>query len=289
MGARRFLHPYILGFVMVIQTLFPPSADSSNLFYLRKVSEGVFVAIARQGNKPQSNTLILIGKSRVMLAGAHFTAEIINDLTKEVSTLTPFPIRSVILTHHHKGFPFVDFDFPRSFDLFLTWQTRQNMKEERRTIPNNLYSFDSTMTIDFDGTIIELTNVGTAHSNGDMILYLPESGILFTSDLLFNDVIGFMGDGSYRNWLELLDRMEQIGATTIIPGLGEPSNTASISRFRSFFRDFLTEVIRLKSLGKTLKDARTEFTLPSEYQNLPGYKTFMTSNIEKAYTDPDIQ
>ncbi|GAB4303844.1 MAG: MBL fold metallo-hydrolase [Desulfuromonadia bacterium] len=280
---------FTLLLTLTLSPLSPSVANASDNFLMKKVSDGIFVAQARHGKKAQSNVLIIIGRSRVMLAGAHFSSEVITDLTKDVSALTPFPIRSVILTHHHKGFPFFDFDFPRSFDIILTEQTRQNLSAERRSIANNLYAFNSNLTIDFDGMTIELSNVGSAHSNGDLLLYLPDTGILFTSDLVFNNVIGFMGDGSFRNWLELLDQIEELGATTIIPGLGEPATSSVISRFRTFFRDFITEVIRLKSLGKTFSQAVKEFSLPAMYRELPGYKTYISANIERAFADSDIR
>lgn len=286
---NRHIRTLVILLLVLVTPLFTTPSHASELFTLKKLAEGTFAAIARQGGKAQSNALILIGKSRVMIAGAHFTPEVIADLSREIATLTPFPIRSVILTHHHKGFSFVDFDFPRSYDIILTRQARESMKSERRTIPNNLYAFDSTLSIDFDGTTIILTNHGQAHSTGDLTLHLPDTGILFTSDLIFNDMIGYMGDGSFRDWVELLDGIELIGASTIVPGLGEPSSSALINSYRTFMQEFLTEIIRLKNEGKSLKQVKAEFTLPERYRSLPGYRKFIDSSIEKAFADPEIR
>lgn len=286
---RATAHRAIILTFALLSTIFPLVADAADDFTIKKLSEGIFAAIAKPGGKAQSNVLILVGKSRVMIAGAHFSAETISEITSKTSQITPFPIRSVVLTHHHRGFPFLDFDFPRALDILTSSQTRDNLRHERRTLANNVYSFDTRLTIDFDGMSIILTNIGVAHSTGDIVLFLPEHGILFTSDLIFNDTIGFMGDGSFRAWIERLDELEELGASTVVPGLGQPGGSILISGFRTFFREFLTEIIRLKEKGKTLSQAVQEFSLPAPYRSFPGYANFMQFNIEKGFTDPEIR
>lgn len=270
------------------QQINPPTTYGADNFTIKKVSEGIFAAIAKPGGKAASNALIIIGKTQVTIAGAHFVADVISDLSREASKFTPLPIRAVILTHHHKGFAFVDFDFPKSYDIYMSWQTWQNIKSERRSLKNGVIFFETGLTINRDNMIISLTNTGRGHTSGDILVYFPDSGVLFTSDLLFNDTVGYMGDGTMRDWLLTLDAVEEIGATTIIPGLGEPSNSTAISRFRDFFREFVTEVLRLKAAGKTFPVAVKEFTLPEKYMNLPGYNTYIKANIERAYNDASL-
>lgn len=276
----------IISFLILASPLYSLAADS---FRYVKLSEGIFAGIAKPGGKAQTNILIVIGKSQVTLAGAHFVPDIINEISRDVSGFTPLPIRSVILTHHHKGFSFVDFDFPRSFELLMTWQTRKHLKGELRAVKNSIYFFEKGLSIERDGTVMTLLPTDKGHTSGDLMVYFPDKGILFTSDLLFNDVVGYMGDGFMKEWIELLDNIEEIGATTIVPGLGDVSNSGSINRFRTFFKEFLTEVIRLKSEGITLKDVQRKFRISELYSSMPGYKTFINTNIERAFNDPDVR
>jgi len=272
----------------MFQSISPQLAFSANNYALHKVTDGMYAAVAQPGGKALSNALIVFGKYQVMLAGAHFVADGIAELTREISKLTPLPIRSVILTHHHKGFSFVDFDFPANVELIMSWQTWQAMKSERRDLKNSIVFFDKGLTLVRDNITYVLTNTELGHTAGDVILYLPSSGVLFTSDLVFNDAIGYMGDGSMREWVLNLEMMEQIGATTVVPGVGNPDSSRVLSDFKDFFREFLTEVIRLKTAGRTIAQAKKEFSLPAKYKKLPGYTTFMNINLERAYSDESI-
>lgn len=82
--------------------------------------------------------------------------------------------------------------------------------------------------------------------------------------------------------------MEELGAITVIPGLGNPGSSQIITEFKDFFRDFLTEVIRLKTANRTLTQAKKEFNLPAKYKKLPGYSTIIMTNLERAYSDQAI-
>jgi glyoxylase-like metal-dependent hydrolase (beta-lactamase superfamily II) len=258
------------------------------LYSLNKVGDGTYAALAQPGSKAASNALVIIGRYQVVIAGAHFVAEGVTELTREIAKLTPLPIRTVILTHHHKGFSFVDFDFPSTVEMVMSWQTWQAMKSERRDLKNNITFFKTDLTLVRDNTNIVLTNTESGHTSGDVILLIPATGLLFASDLVFNDVIGFMGDSNMRDWVVNLELMEELGATTVIPGLGNPGSAQIIAEFKEFFRDFLTEVIRLKTAKRTLTQAKKEFNLPAKYKKLPGYSSLLMTNLERAYSDQAI-
>ena len=267
-----------------------PRQGCAALYTLSKVGDGIFAAVAQSGSKAASNALIIIGRYQVILAGAHFSTEGISELSSEVAKLTPLPVRSLILTHHHRGYSFVDFDIPSSIELIMSWQTWQAMNSERRDLKNNITFFKSNVTLVRDNVTIVLTNTDNGHTTGDVFIYLPASMVLFTSDLVFNSVIGNMGDsGNLRDWVLTLEMLDQLGAATVVPGLGPPGSSTIIGNFSEFCRDFLTEVIRLRSANRTLAQAKKEFNLPAKYTRLPGYTTFMTTNLERAYSDPSIQ
>jgi cyclase len=125
-------------------------------------------------------------------------------------------------------------------------------------------------------------NAGPGHSSGDVIVYLPNERILFASDLLFNDSVGFMGEASIQEWGENLDMLEKIAPSIVIPGVGKVSDSGAIERFRKFYRAFMTEIIRNVEKGNTLSQAKKEFSL-LQYKSLPGYDTFLDVNFERAY------
>ena len=117
-----------------------------------------------------------------------------------------------------------------------------------------------------------------------MFVYLPEEGVLFTSDLFFNDVVGYMGDGSFRDWIETVEIMSAIDAHVVVPGLGAVANMEGLLRYQAFFRDFTTEVLALIGKGLEVEAAKRQFSLP-QYEKMPGYGAFFDVNFRRAYNE----
>jgi len=193
-------------------------------------------------------------------------------------------VRYIILTHHHRGFNYIDFDLPANAEIIASGQTWQSLKGEFRQIKNQVTLFDRGLTLKRGNTIIVMNNTEFGHSEGDVFVYLPEEQVLFTSDLFFNDVAGYMGDGHFRDWISNLGLLADIDAKIVVPGLGEVTNSAGIRRFQGFFLDFTTEMLRLINKGLTPEIAIRQFSLP-QYESLPGYRAFYDVNFKRAYTE----
>jgi len=253
-------------------------------YQLTKVADGIYAAIAQPGGRVASNALVIVSSQQVTLAGAHFVLEGIKDLLAEVAKLTLLPVREVILTHHHRGFNFIDFDLPPTAELIMSWQTWQNLKSEFRQVKNPVAFFDTGLTLQRDPFTIVLTNTERGHTEGDAVVYLPNAGVLFASDLVFNDAFGYMGDGLMRDWVLTLKTLEGLDARVVVPGVGTITDSGGLQRFRVFMQDFLTEVLALVEKGDSLAQAKKKFSLP-KYAKLPGYQTFLEINLERAYKE----
>jgi len=269
--------------MILLLLLLPLSASAAN-FKFEKVRGGVYAAIAQPGGRAASNCLIVVTNYQVILAGAHFLPETTRELLDYVATLTPIPVRYIILTHHHRGFNHIDFDLPANAEIIASGPTWQALKSEYRQIKNQVTFFDRGLTMKRGNTLIVLNATEKGHSEGDLFVYLPEEEILFTSDLFFNDVAGYMGDGSFRDWAGSLEMMSALDVRTVVPGLGEVSNTEGLQRFLGFFRAFTTEVLGLIAKGLDVEAAKRQFRLP-QYENMPGYKSFFEVNFKRAYSE----
>lgn len=261
----------------------PMPAHASN-YRMEKVQDGIYAAIALPGGNAESNAMVIITPHEVVLAGAHFSLEGTRELVADVAKLSPLPIRHIIITHHHKGYNAFDFDLPPTAEVITSWQAWMAIKSEFRTMKNPVLYFDKGMTLQLGGGAIVLTNTDRGHSEGDVFIYVPSADVLFTSDLVYNNVVGYMGSGHMKDWVVTLQFLESIGAKTVIPGLGDLTDTAGIGRFTTFFRDFLTETLRHVEKGESLSQTMKGFRLP-QYERLPGFRTFFRVNLEQAYRE----
>lgn len=269
----------LLPFILLLPSAFPAAAAH---YEIKKVSDSVYAAIALPNGKAGSNAMIIISEYHVILAGAHFVPEAVKELLEDISQITYFPLREVILTHHHSGFNYIDLDLPANASIFTSWQTWRALNSEYRRVKNPVTVFENALTLQRGKLSIVLSNTGKGHSTGDVIVYVPSEDVLFTSDLVFNGVVGYMGNGYMRDWALNLEMIQSINAATIIPGVGGVTDGRGVSGFLVFLRDFLTEVLLHVERGENLAQMKKGFSLP-RYQDLPGYKTFFNVNIERAY------
>lgn len=272
----------LTGFIFICSLLLFPSWAQGANYEIRKITGSVYAAIALPGGKAVDNAMFVVTGNEVILAGAHFVPEVISELLKEIGKITPLPVSHVVLTHHHRGYNHVDFDFPDKVEVITSVQVWQELSAELREFKNSNTVFENSLTINRGAVSLVLMNMGRGHSAGDLMVYLPKEGVLFASDLFYNDAIGYMGEAFVHDWGENLDYMETIPARVIIPGIGKPSDNAGIAKFRKFYRAFMTEVIRNIDKGNSLSQTKKEFSL-DEYKDLPGFDIFLGVNLERAY------
>ncbi len=255
----RYLIAVIFSF-----TFFMFSLDSSAAEYeIVKVADSVYAAIAKTDGKAASNAFFVITDYEVILAGAHFVPEGVKELLAAIAKITPLPVSQIILTHHHKGFTYVDFDLPEKAEIVASVNVWQSLKGEFREFKNPTVVFENNLTLNRGKTSLVIMDTGPGHSSGDTIVYLPKEDVLFASDLLFNDAVGFMGEASIHEWGESLELLENLAPSKVIPGVGKVSDSSSIEKFRKFYRAFMTEIIRNVEKGNTLSQIKERVFSPA--------------------------
>jgi glyoxylase-like metal-dependent hydrolase (beta-lactamase superfamily II) len=101
--------------------------------------------------------------------------------------------------------------------------------------PHILYQ--GVMWFDLGGRMVELREYGGGHSRGDQVVLLRDSGVLFTGDLVENQVFGVIPDGDSHllPWLQRLRELEELGASIVVPGHGLPGGAEVLRDFREYF------------------------------------------------------
>jgi len=260
------------------------NAAAQKSFTVQQISDGLYAAIAKPGGHATSNAFFAVGDHSVTAGGAHMTKEAFADLTSCITEKTPKPLRNFILAHHHEGLTFVDFDFPPDVQVIMSWQTWRVLQSEEREITYPILFFEEGLTFRPGVFTLVLSNLGNGHTAGDVVAYIPETKTLFASDLLYNDGVGYMGEGHMEEWVAALEFFETLEIDGVIPGFGPVGNAEDIFRYKKFFKDFLTEVIRHIDKGESIEKTLKTFSLP-DHKNLKGYDRFLRANVERAYID----
>jgi len=260
------------------------SARAQESYRVEPLGEGVYMARAVPGGRATSNAFFVITNDWVIAGGAHMSRDAVTDLLAAITLVTPRPVDYFVLPHHHRGFAFTDFDFPPGMQVLMSGQTWTGLQDEVPAVVYPTLFFSEGLTLKSARHTVVLTNLGRGHAEGDVVVYLPESGVLFASDLLYVDSIGFLGDGHMEDWILALEFVKRLHPGKIIPGFGGIADVTDVEKFQDFLRAFLSEVLKHLEAGKPLEQVKKEFRLP-KYEDVPGYRQFLDVNIERAYHD----
>jgi cyclase len=84
---------------------------------------------------------------------------------------------------------------------------------------------------------VRLISRGPGNTESDLILFLPDDGIIFSGDLVFNEMHPYLGDGDPEGWLGYLDFMDQLEYSTIVPGHGQVCGQEGIQWMKRYIAD----------------------------------------------------
>jgi len=82
--------------------------------------------------------------------------------------------------------------------------------------------------------LVELIEVGPAHTGGDALVHVPADKTLFTGDILFIDGHPIMWAGPVENWIAACETILAMDVTTIVPGHGPVTDKRGVTRVRDY-------------------------------------------------------
>lgn len=103
-------------------------------------------------------------------------------------------------------------------------------------------TFEKELSLDIGGKTVLLIEVGPAHTEGDIFVYLEDLKILFASDILFIGSTPVMWAGPVNNCLKALDLIIELGAEIIVPGHGPATNQAGVLMVKAYWNFLYEEV-----------------------------------------------
>jgi len=105
------------------------------------------------------------------------------------------------------------------------------------------------------------------HTGSDTVLYLPQAGVIFMSDLLFVDFHPYLADGDPQSLLNALRELSQLGATCYVPGHGPVGNVEDLEKFIGYIEHCFDTARRLVEIGNVNEEVIKELEIPEKYQN----------------------
>jgi cyclase len=149
--------------------------------------------------------------------------------------------------------------FPPELRRFINGMREFDFSGIDITLPNRL--IEDRLDLDLDGFACQIIYVGPAHSAGDLIVYLPEHGVVYTGDVVFNRCTPVGWDGTQAKWVEAIDFVISLEPEVIVPGHGPLCGMNEARELRSYLEYVHCEARRLFQHGLSALDASKQIDL----------------------------
>jgi len=126
-------------------------------------------------------------------------------------------------------------------------------------LPDRTFTGELTLTV--GGKQVQLIQVGSAHTAGDVIAYVPANHVVYTGDILFIEGTPIAWAGPVANWIRACDRIMALDADVIVPGHGPITDKTGVKRMQDYLVYVDREARKRHAAGMNSWDAAQDIAL----------------------------
>ncbi len=205
---------------------------------VQRLAENVFVRISpvSAGETPARNTGFVVFEDHVLLIdGGRGAAR--QEALEAVRATVRLPVRFVVDTSGPEGLASTGGEPAEKGPVRIAPETDGSARGERSR-PDRAVTFTESLQVADGRTRAELIHVGRELGTSHVAVFLPDAEILFTGDLCF----GRSAELQTSECLAVLDRLDRLGARTIVPGHGSVREGDHLQKQRTRLDELRREV-----------------------------------------------
>ena len=218
-----------------------------------------------RGSEGRPNAGFAVTSEGVVVIDALASPQQGQQLVNAIRRVTQAPVIWLVLTHHHPDHHFGAIVFRRLGAKVIAHPDRRVLASEAgedaliadwvRVVgldamrgfefadtPDRPVTGGDTLTL--GDRIIVISHPGAAHTAGDLMVWLPQERVLFAGDLLVEDGVTMVVDGSSGELLKALAAIDSLHPRVVVPGHGaiprEPSQL--VAKTREYISGLRTEM-----------------------------------------------
>ncbi|MCB4743471.1 MAG: MBL fold metallo-hydrolase [Sulfurovum sp.] len=285
------------------------SAFDYNL-HPKKVAEDIYCFfgklenISMQNGGNMVNTCYVQTKEGYVVIDSGPTYSYALQAYSSMQQISKLPVKYVINTHDHddhwlgnsfykKQNAFLIGPETYAKNIFFGMKTRM-----QRMVGSEIFSGTTIVKLDkivkqyhkiqVGKTLFEIKQlVSQAHTKGDLIVYLPQKKVLFAGDLVFNDRVTSLRDGSLIGSLRALDLIDELRPNVIVGGHGYRTDANATQAFKGYLLDMKTEILDALDNNIPIEEITKKIQMPA-YKNLKLYNVLHRRNVFDAYRELEM-
>ena len=283
---------------IVLLSVCVASSVSANPLQRIEVAEDIFALIGPMEQRSETNFAnnanfgFIVGERGVVLIDSGGTLKGAQAIEAQIRAVTDKPVVLVINTggQDHRWFGnryFAD----QGIRTLTSEQTLadQQARGEAQMSSTSHYTGDSwrgtdvmpaneavseVTDISVEGIHLQLIPVGPAHTGGETLVWLPESGVLFSGDVVYMDrMLGVGPQSQHLAWIDAFKVIQQLKPGQIEPGHGQPTDLSGAERdtyrYLLFLRSAVGELLEEgEDMGATRRIDQSAFSYLSVYEQI---------------------
>ena len=247
------------------------------------------------------NSTVVVGDEGVILVDSGGSLEVGRHIAAAVRRITDKPVTHVVNTHHHgdhylgnaafDGATFISSDMCRRAIVETGHEWLAIMEQAigralpgTKPVPAAVTYREGTRTeTSIQGVRMTFLVPRGSHAAGDLLVHLPDDGVLVAGDVLVNGVVPTLQDGFVKNWIGTLDEIQALGAVHFVPGHGDLMTLRDVATLRDAMLRFYEGVKQGFRTGRSESEIRKSLDLSAWNKLERSY--VIGRNINRAYLE----
>lgn len=243
---------------------------------IESVGKGIFAF--RNPEALRSNAGFMVGSESVIVFDSLMTTDLAAKLSEEISRTSASAVGAVVNTHFHGDHIFGNSIFapPAAIiahentrkvlsaegqdyvELFIDHYHRQRPEVADRIrqsvvkLPTCTFNDELALYAD-DDRKVQLVFIGPAHTDGDIVIYIPDSGVLFAGDVIFNRIHPYCLEATIDGSIAALERLSSLNVSRVVPGHGDIADASIIDVMLDYFRELREAIAQAIGDGKDVE------------------------------------
>jgi cyclase len=225
---------------------------------LTKIADQVYAYVdikhASPANSFGANAGVIIGRDGIVVVDTLISAREAKKFIKDIRAISNKPIQYVVNTHMHLDHTFGNCEFAKLGAIIVASRddklgmksyaepalknasayglTEKDMEGTEICYP--VVTFEKRMEIDLGDRTVELINLGHSHTEGSIVVFVPDGKVLFAGDILFTNYHPNFKNGDIDGWIKALDSLAAMDFSVLVPGHGPLSGRKDIEDMKNY-------------------------------------------------------
>ncbi len=235
---------------------------------LLDLSDNVYCYLQPDGGWGWSNAGLIVDEEESLIVDTLFDEDLTNEMLKQMRGAEPKAMENIVslVNSHSNGDHCNGNNCVKTKEIICSVSTLEEMAHESPEVMANLIENASEMgelgkffldcfgSFNFKGVTrrlpnttftgqteryvgdkrIELIEVGPAHTNGDILVYVPSDKTVFTGDILFIEGHPILWAGPVKNWIAACDKIISMDIDFVVPGHGPVTDKRGVKAVKDY-------------------------------------------------------